>query len=82
MPLLRWLVAGLSAWTPRSVRVGFVVDKVALGQVPEFFSFPLSISFHHSSPYSCHLGDVNKSVGCCSSERRSHAIDMTNIYKQ
>jgi hypothetical protein len=30
--------------------VGFVVDKVALGQVfPEFFSFPPSISFHRCS---------------------------------
>jgi hypothetical protein len=27
--------------------MGFVVDKVALGQVfPEYFGFPLSISFH------------------------------------
>jgi hypothetical protein len=38
----RRLVAGLSLWRPRfapgSVRVGFVVDKVALGQVfSEFF---------------------------------------------
>jgi hypothetical protein len=31
-----------------SVHVGFVVDKVALGQVfsPEYFGSPLSISFH------------------------------------
>ena len=33
MPWLRWLVTGLSLQNPRSVRVGFVVDKVALGQV-------------------------------------------------
>jgi hypothetical protein len=35
---------------PRSVHVGFVVDKVSLGQVfPQYFGFPLSISFHRSS---------------------------------
>jgi hypothetical protein len=37
VPWLRRLVAGLSLWRPvfepRSVHVGFVVDKVALGQV-------------------------------------------------
>jgi hypothetical protein len=37
MPWLRQLVAGLSPWRPGivlgSVHVGFVVDKVALGQV-------------------------------------------------
>jgi hypothetical protein len=32
---------------PGSVHVGFLVDKVALGQgFPEYFSLPLSISFH------------------------------------
>jgi hypothetical protein len=35
---------------PGSVHVGFVVDKVALGQVfSEHFSFPLSVSFHRCS---------------------------------
>jgi hypothetical protein len=37
---------------PGSVHVGFVVDKVALGQVfppPEYFGFSLLISFHQSS---------------------------------
>jgi hypothetical protein len=30
--------------------VGFVVDKVALGQVfPEYFGFPLSVLFHRCS---------------------------------
>ena len=37
VPWLRWLVAGLSqrrpGFDPESVHVGFVVDKVALGQV-------------------------------------------------
>jgi hypothetical protein len=52
---LRLLVAGLSprrpGFDPGSVHVGFVVDKVALGQVfpPEYFGFPLSISFHRCS---------------------------------
>jgi hypothetical protein len=43
VPWLRQLVTGLSLWRPRfnpgSVHVGFVVDKVALGQV-----FPPSTS--------------------------------------
>jgi hypothetical protein len=51
VPWLRRLVAVLSPRRPGfnhgSVHVGFVVDKVALGQVfPEYFGFPLSISFH------------------------------------
>jgi hypothetical protein len=36
---------------PGSVHVGFVVDKVALGQVfpPEYFGFSLSISLYRCS---------------------------------
>jgi hypothetical protein len=54
VPWLRRLVVGLSPrrseFNPGSVHVGFVVDKVALGQVlPEYFSFPLSASFHQWS---------------------------------
>jgi hypothetical protein len=33
VPWLRSLVAGLSLLRPRSIHVGFVVDKVTLGQV-------------------------------------------------
>jgi cytochrome b subunit of formate dehydrogenase len=48
---LRSLVAGFSLRKPgfshRSVRVGFVVGKVALGRLlSEFFGFLLSIFFH------------------------------------
>jgi hypothetical protein len=48
---LRRLVAGLSlrrpGFDPGSVHVGFVVDKVVLGQVfLRVVGFPLSISFH------------------------------------
>jgi hypothetical protein len=44
VPWLRRLVAGLSprrrGFDPRSVNVGFVVDKVAMGQVfPRVFRF-------------------------------------------
>ena len=52
---LRRLDAGLSprrgGFDPRSVHVGFVVDKLALVQVSptEYFGFPLSISFHRCS---------------------------------
>jgi hypothetical protein len=50
VPWLRALVVGLSLRRPgfdlRSIRMGFVVDKVALGQVfPACFGFPLSVSF-------------------------------------
>jgi hypothetical protein len=35
---------------PGSVYVGFVVDKVALGQgFPEYFGLPQAISFHQCS---------------------------------
>jgi hypothetical protein len=45
------LVAGFPprrpGFEPRSSRVGFVVDKVALGQVfSEYFGFPCQFSFH------------------------------------
>jgi hypothetical protein len=55
VPWLRRLVAGLPPRRPGfdlgSVHVGFVVDKVALGQVfpPEYFGFPLPVSFHRCS---------------------------------
>jgi hypothetical protein len=54
VPWLRRLAAGLparrSGFDPGSVHVGFVVDKVALGQVfPEYFGLSLSISFHRCS---------------------------------
>jgi hypothetical protein len=46
----------LSPWRPgfdlSSLHVGFVVDKVALGQVffsPEYFGFALSIKLHRCS---------------------------------
>jgi hypothetical protein len=51
VPCLRRLDTCLSSWrlwfVPRSVHVGFEVDKVALGQVLlRVFCFPLSVSFH------------------------------------
>jgi hypothetical protein len=55
VPWLRRLAAGLPqrrpGFDPGSVYVGFVVNKVALGQVfsPESFGFPLLISFHRCS---------------------------------
>jgi hypothetical protein len=54
VPWLRRLVAGLSlrrpGFDPGSVHVGFVVDKVALGQAfLRVVAFPLSISFHWCS---------------------------------
>jgi hypothetical protein len=54
VPWLRRLAASLpvrrTEFDPGSVQVGFVVHKVALGQVfPEYFGLPLSISFHRCS---------------------------------
>jgi hypothetical protein len=51
VPQLRWLVAGFPprrpGFEPRSGRVGYVVDKVALGQVIfEYLGFPCHFSFH------------------------------------
>ena len=43
-------LAGRAGFDPRPVRVGFVVDKVALGQVSlRVLTFPLSIIFHQCS---------------------------------
>jgi hypothetical protein len=68
VPWLRRLVAGLPprrrGFDPGSVHVGFVMDKVALGQVfprvlrfsPEYFGFPLSF---HSTGASL-LGEMKK----------------------
>jgi hypothetical protein len=39
-----------AGFDPGSVHVGFVVDKLAVGQVfPDYFGLPLSISFHRCS---------------------------------
>jgi hypothetical protein len=44
----------------RSIHVGFVVDKMALGYVflRGLRFFPVSISFHRRSPDSHHLGNA------------------------
>ena len=67
LPWFRLLVAGLLQWRlgfdPRPVRVGFVVDKVALGRVflPVFWVFALS--YHTTnSPRS-------SSAICCSYQK-------------
>jgi hypothetical protein len=64
VPWLRSLAAGLSprrpGFAPGWIHVGFVVDKVALGQVfLQVLRFsPVSISFHRRSPNSHHLGNA------------------------
>jgi hypothetical protein len=46
-----------------SVHVGFVMEKVALGQVfLRVLLFSLPVSFHRSSPYSYFLGDKDRLV--------------------
>jgi hypothetical protein len=84
VPWLRLLVAGLSLRRPRfefgSIYVGFLVDKVSLGQVLlRGFDFLLSISFHCGPPRSHITWGMNtRSVGSCSSETLCHPIDMNN----
>jgi hypothetical protein len=63
-PWLKRLIAGLSprrpGFAPGSVRVRFVVDKVALGQVSlQVLRFPLSISFHH-----CYVHIYHRPMRC------------------
>jgi hypothetical protein len=58
------MVAGFPTWRfsfdPRSSDVGFVVDKVALGQVfSEYFGFPCQFSFHRL----LHIHHVSSGAG-------------------
>jgi hypothetical protein len=52
---LRQIVASISprgyGFNPTTVHVGFVADKVALGEAcsPEYLGFSLSVSIHHCS---------------------------------
>jgi hypothetical protein len=49
----------------------------------EFFGFPLSISFHHHSPYSYIIwGMNNMSISGSSSETSSHPIKNNNTVRQ
>jgi hypothetical protein len=67
-PQLKRLVAGFPPrrpwFDPGSGKVGFVVDKVALGQVfSEYFGFPCQSSFHqllHNHP---HLSSEAGTIG-------------------
>jgi hypothetical protein len=49
---------------PRSSHVGFVVDKVALGQVfSEYFGFPCQFAFRHRLLLTHHLSSVACTIG-------------------
>jgi hypothetical protein len=62
-----------------SIHAGFVVDKVVLRFITEFFGFPLSISFHHGSLYSYIIwGMKNRPTGGRNSQTQSHPINMNN----
>jgi hypothetical protein len=77
VPWLRSLVAGLSprspGFAPGSIHVGFVVDKVALGQG---FLRPLSVSFHRRSP--TRPGMNSMSVSGSSSETSHQLVRRLN----
>jgi hypothetical protein len=82
MPWLRQLVVGLSprrpGFTPGSIHVGIVVDKVTLGQVvlQVLRLSPVNI-IPRGCPYTCITSTMNNSpVGGRSSEIYFHPIDM------
>jgi hypothetical protein len=55
----RWLPTAAARIRPRSGHVGFVVDKVALGQVfSEYFGFPCQSSLHQILHPHNHPGQV------------------------
>jgi hypothetical protein len=58
-PWLRQLVAGLSPWRPRfapgSVHVGFVVDKMAFGQVFSPSSSVFPYQYHYTMALHAHV---------------------------
>jgi hypothetical protein len=87
VPYFRRLFAGLSpqrsGFAPESVHVGFVVDKVALGQVIlRVFGFPMSISFHCNSPYLRITWGRTIGPLVAAFQRQSHPIYMNNNNKQ
>jgi hypothetical protein len=75
------VVSRLPLTRPWSVRVGFVVHKVALGQgFLRVLLFSPSISYHHGYPYSYTTWGMNNSpAGGRSAETSSHPIDMDNL---
>jgi hypothetical protein len=55
----RWLATGAARVPARVWKVGFVVDKVALGQIfSEYFVFPSQSSFHQIIHHHNHQGQV------------------------
>jgi hypothetical protein len=82
MPWLRRLVAGLSLQRPRLVHVGFVVDKVALGQIFLQVLWFSPHQYHSIVALHTHVTEMNsRPTGGCNWERQSHPIDMNmNIH--
>jgi hypothetical protein len=55
----RWLPTAAAQVRARAWQVGFVVDKVAIGQVfHEYFGFPCQFSFHQILYHHNHPGQV------------------------
>jgi hypothetical protein len=60
----RAIAQAVSRWLPGSGHVGFVVDKVALGQVfSEYFGFPCQSSFHQLLHNHRHLSSGAGTIG-------------------
>jgi hypothetical protein len=63
MHRLKRLVAGFPPRRPGSGQVGFVVDKVAPGQVfSEYFGFPSQSTFHQFLQHHNHPGQVQQAI--------------------
>jgi hypothetical protein len=86
-PWLRRLVFDISArrpaFTPGLVHVGFVVKKLALGQIiHSLCSLDFSCQYHSAVALHTHVTwGWTRSVGGSSSETQSYRIDMTNNKK-
>jgi hypothetical protein len=79
VPYLRRLVVGFSprrsGFEPKAGLAGFVVDKVALGQVfLEYFSFPCQFSFHRllHTHHLSGVGTIGQLVADIPSGLKSH----------
>jgi hypothetical protein len=81
--VLKRLVAGFPprrpGIEPGSVHVGFVVDKVALGQVfSKYFGFPCQFAFHRLLHNHHHLSPGAGTIGRSTKWTQSHPMRKTN----
>jgi hypothetical protein len=78
-PQLKRLVAGFPSrgpgFAPECGHVGFVVDKLALGQVfSKYFGFPCQLSFHQILHPHNHPGQVQWARSVCRAEWAKYGL--------